>query len=105
MQNLKTASALAATQIIAKLVHLNGWRLFGDGPELAIEKEFNFDTHSAAAAFVGSVALLAAQHAHFPDIVFTQARCVVRWRTASVQGISQLDFDGAARIDAFSALL
>jgi 4a-hydroxytetrahydrobiopterin dehydratase len=96
--------ALAATQIIAKLVHVDGWRLYGDGPELAIEKSFTFDTHAEVVTFVSAVSFLAGQHSHYPEILLTQAQCVVRWRTRTVQGISQLDFDSAARTDALLAV-
>lgn len=92
--------ALAATQIIAKLAQLDGWKLYGDGPELAIEKTSHFDSHLQTMAFVNAVAFVAERLDHHPEIVVQYKVCSVRFRTHAIQGISIRDFECAARVDA-----
>jgi 4a-hydroxytetrahydrobiopterin dehydratase len=36
---------------------------------------------------------------HHPELVLSHRRCVVRWRTHDVQGLSRLDFDAATQTD------
>jgi 4a-hydroxytetrahydrobiopterin dehydratase len=95
--------ALTATQIIAKLAHLNGWKLSGgdaDGQVVAIEKTFTFANYFETIAFVNVVAFVAHTHDHHPDLSVYYNRCVVRFNTHDVKGISQTDFDCATQIDA-----
>jgi 4a-hydroxytetrahydrobiopterin dehydratase len=94
--------ALTATQIIAKLAHLEGWRLAGgdaDGQIVAIEKTFTFSNYFETIAFVNVVAFVAHTQDHHPDLSVHYNRCVVRFNTHDVKGISQTDFDCAAQID------
>jgi 4a-hydroxytetrahydrobiopterin dehydratase len=98
--------ALTATQIIAKLALLEGWRLSGGdegGTILAIEKSFTFDNYFETMAFVNAVAFVAHRLDHHPELTVTYKNCVVRLNTHDVQAISQLDFDAAAQIDALLA--
>jgi 4a-hydroxytetrahydrobiopterin dehydratase len=95
--------ALTATQIIAKLVHVQGWRLSGgdeEGPSLAIERKFTFANYFETIAFVNAVAFVVHQLDHHPELTVTYNSCVVRLNTHDVKAISQLDFDCAAQIDA-----
>ena len=95
--------ALTATQIIAKLVHLQDWRLNGGdegGPSLAIERTFRFADYFETIAFVNAVAFVVHQLDHHPELTVNYNSCVVRLNTHDVTGISQLDFDCAAQIDA-----
>ena len=99
--------ALTATQIIAKLAHLNGWKLSGgdadsdaDGQAVAIEKTFTFANYFETIAFVNVVAFVAHSQDHHPDLTVHYNRCVVRFNTHDVKGISQTDFDCATQIDA-----
>ncbi|MEY4911097.1 MAG: hypothetical protein RL761_760 [Pseudomonadota bacterium] len=96
-------SALTATQIIAKLVHVQGWRLSGGdegGPSLAIERKFTFANYFETIAFVNAVAFVVHQLDHHPELTVTYNSCVVRLNTHDVKAISQLDFDCATQIDA-----
>ena len=98
--------ALTATQIIAKLALLEGWRLSGgdeDGASLAIEKSFTFDNYFETMAFVNAVAFIAHVQDHHPDLSVHYNRCVVRFNTHDVGGISITDFDCAMQIDALVA--
>ena len=96
-------TALTATQIIAKLAHLEGWRLSGGdegGPALAIEKTYVFANYFETIAFVNALAFVAHAQDHHPDLSVHYNRCVVRFNTHDVGGISQTDMDGATQIDA-----
>lgn len=92
--------ALAATQIIAKLAQLDGWKLYGDGTEVAIEKTYRFDGYLRTMAFVNAVAFIAERQNHHPEIVVQYKACSVRFRTHVIQGISIRDFECAAQVDA-----
>ena len=96
-------TALTATQIIAKLAHLEGWRLSGGdegGPALAIEKTYTFANYFETIAFVNALAFVADAQDHHPDLSVHYNRCVVRFNTHDVGGISQTDMDCATQIDA-----
>jgi 4a-hydroxytetrahydrobiopterin dehydratase len=92
--------ALSATQVIAKLAHLEGWKLFGDGADVAIEKTFHFASYLQTMAFANAVAFVAESSKHHPELVIHFQRCSVRWNTHDVQGLSTADFACAARVDA-----
>ena len=92
--------ALAATQIIAKISQLEGWKLYGDGPEVAIERTFTFDGFLQTMAFVNAVAFIAERKNHHPELLVQYARCSVRFRTHDVLGLSITDFECAALVDA-----
>ena len=93
-------TALSATQVITALVQLQGWKLHGDGAEVAIEKTFHFTNFLQTMAFANAVAYLAEQQDHHPEMVLNYRHCSLRYRTHSVQGISQADFAAAAAVDA-----
>ena len=95
--------ALSATQIVAKLAHLNGWSLAGKGPQLAIVKTYEFANYFETIAFVNGLALIAHQQDHHPELKVSYNRCVVSLNTHDVQGISQSDFDCASQFDALLA--
>ena len=91
---------LTAPQIVAKLAHMQGWRLSGDGVDLAIEKTYAFKSYLQTMAFVNAVAFLAEQNDHHPEILMAYKTCRVRWRTHDVRGISHSDFECALKVDA-----
>jgi 4a-hydroxytetrahydrobiopterin dehydratase len=93
-------TALSATQVIAKLAQLEGWKLFGDGAELAIEKTFHFPGYLQTMAFANAVAYIAESSKHHPELLIQSQACSVRWNTRDVQGISATDFACAAKVDA-----
>ena len=95
--------ALSATQVIAQLAKLEGWKLFGNGPDVAIEKTFHFGNHLETMAFANAVAFVAQSHNHHPEMLIGYQHCSVRWSTHAVQGISIADFQCAARVDALLA--
>ena len=100
----QTRRALTATEIVAKLVDLPGWQLSGDGADVAIEKTFRFANYYETMAFVNGVALVAHTQDHHPDLSVHYNRCVVRFNTHDVGGLSATDFDCARRIEALLQL-
>jgi 4a-hydroxytetrahydrobiopterin dehydratase len=95
--------ALGATEIVASLARLEGWKLAGDGANVAIEKTFTFANYFETIAFVNALALIAHRQDHHPDLSVHYSRCVVRFNTHDVAGISATDFECAARVDALLA--
>jgi len=95
--------AMSATEIVASLARLEGWKLAGDGANVAIEKTFTFANYFETIAFVNALALVAHKQDHHPDLSVHYNRCVVRFNTHDVGGISATDFDCAAQADALLA--
>jgi 4a-hydroxytetrahydrobiopterin dehydratase len=95
--------AMSATEIVASLARLEGWKLAGDGANVAIEKTFTFENYFETIAFVNALALVAHKQDHHPDLSVHYNRCVVRFNTHDVGGISATDFDCAAHADALLA--
>lgn len=95
--------ALGGVEIVSRLAALDGWTLSGDGEQAAIEKTYRFANYHETMAFVNAVAYVAHRANHHPDLSVHFNRCVVRYNTHDVKGISQLDFDNAARVDALVA--
>ena len=95
--------AMGPTQIIARLAALPGWKLHGDGADVAIEKTFRFKDFLHTMAFVNALAYLAEQHNHHPEVLLRYNSCSVRFNTHEVQGISVSDFACAEQVDALAA--
>lgn len=95
--------SLSATEIVASLARMEGWRLSGNGSAVAIEKTYRFTDFHQTMAFVNAVAFLAHTQNHHPDLSVHYDHCTVAWHTHDVGGISRTDLDCAARIDALLA--
>jgi 4a-hydroxytetrahydrobiopterin dehydratase len=98
-----TRRALTPTEIVKRLADLPGWKLSGDGAEVAIERTYTFANYYETIAFVNALAFVAHTLDHHPDLSVHYNRCVVRFSTHSLQGISDTDFECAARADALLA--
>lgn len=92
--------ACTATQIVTLLSKLEGWKLTGAAAAVAIEKTFHFKNYFETMAFVNAVALVAHQQDHHPDLLVFYNRCVVRFNTHDVDGLSSADFVCATLVDA-----
>jgi 4a-hydroxytetrahydrobiopterin dehydratase len=92
--------AISATEIVANLAKLDNWMLCGDGPDIAVEKTYSFASYAQTMVFVNAVAWLAQARQHHPDLLVQYQRCRVQWHTHDVAGLSRLDFDCAAAVDA-----
>ncbi|WP_077000612.1 4a-hydroxytetrahydrobiopterin dehydratase [Variovorax sp. KK3] len=99
----QTRRAQSATEIVSQLARLDGWKLTGDGTDVAIEKTYTFANYFETIAFVNALALIAHRQDHHPDLSVHYNRCVVRFNTHDVGGISVTDFDCAAQADALLA--
>lgn len=84
------------TEIQAQLAELPGWTLRQD----ALERAFTFRDFYETVAFVNALAWAVRREDHHPELVVGYNRCLVRWNTHSVGGISVNDFICAARTDA-----
>lgn len=93
--------ALGPTDIVTQLTQLNGeqpdgWKLI-DG---SIEKTYRFANFHETIGFVNALAWIANREDHHPDLTVSYNRCVVRFNTHDVNGISVSDFFCAAAVDA-----
>ena len=95
--------ALTATEIVTRLAAAPGWKLSGDGADVAIEKTFAFANYYETVSFVNAVAFIANAQDHHPDLSVHYSRCVVRFNTHDVKGISETDFECAAQVDTLLA--
>jgi 4a-hydroxytetrahydrobiopterin dehydratase len=95
--------ALTPTEIVKRLADLPGWKLSGDGADVAIEKSYHFANYDETIGFVNALAFVANRLDHHPDLSVHYDTCVVRFSTHSLQGISDTDFECAARADALLA--
>jgi 4a-hydroxytetrahydrobiopterin dehydratase len=94
---------LSATQVIAALANLEGWKLHGDGADVAIEKTFAFKNYLRTIAFVNAIAFIAEQQDHHPELLVQYGSCSVRFNSHDVQGITQTDFACATLVDALQS--
>ncbi|MCX7556574.1 4a-hydroxytetrahydrobiopterin dehydratase [Xanthomonadaceae bacterium JHOS43] len=88
----RIASDTAAT----RLASLPGWALVEDG--VAILRTFRFSDYYRTLAFVNAIAFIAHREDHHPDLSVHYDRCVVRYSTHDVGGLSDNDFICAAKV-------
>ena len=81
------------------LAQVSGWHL----KDAAIEKTYAFKNYFETIAFVNALAWICNTEDHHPDLRVSYSRCVVRFNTHSVGGISINDFICAAKADALVA--
>lgn len=74
------------------------WQISDDDRE--IRREFKFKNFYHTIAFVNALAWIANQEDHHPDLEVGYNRCLVRFSTHSIKGLSRNDFICAAKIDA-----
>lgn len=86
---------LSADAIRARLAGLSGWDLIEDGA--AIARTFRFADYYRTLAFVNALAFIAHREDHHPDLSVHYDRCVVRYSTHDVGGLSDNDFICAAK--------
>lgn len=82
------------------LPEIPGWELVEDGH--ALSKTFKFDDYYRTIAFVNALAFVANREDHHPDLSVHYDRCVVRYSTHDVGGLSENDFICAAKADALT---
>lgn len=88
---------LGEAEIANQLARVNGWQRSGQ----TITKEFVFAGFTEATQFIAKLAPVANAMDHHPDLqLYRYKRVNVSLMTHSAGGLTQNDFDLAARIDA-----
>jgi len=77
---------------------LKGWSLNEMGTE--ISRLYKFKDFYETMAFVNAIAWIAHQENHHPDLEVSYHRCVVRYSTHAINGLSENDFICATKVDA-----
>lgn len=95
-------SPLPREQIERLMAELVGWEVSGDGKSVA--REVKLDDYYQVIAFVNAVAWMAHRENHHPDLEVSYQRCIVRYTTHAIGGLSENDFICAAKVDALLAL-
>jgi 4a-hydroxytetrahydrobiopterin dehydratase len=80
------------------LGQLPGWALAENGH--ALTRTFAFKDYYRTLSFVNALAHIANAEDHHPDLSVHYDRCVVRFSTHDVGGLSENDFICAAKADA-----
>ena len=89
---------LDAAQADALLRRLDeAWQLDAAGD--SILRSFEFPNFSRTMAFVNAVAWIATVEGHHPVMTVHYGRCIVRYTTNAIGGLSDNDFICAAKVD------
>lgn len=91
-------AVLDDAQIEEKLAGLSGWRRSGE----AIEKEFKREDFVGSVRFVDSLVKPAEAMNHHPDLAISWDTVTVTLSTHSEGGLTESDFELAAKIDALA---
>ena len=89
---------LSEARVRELLPQVPGWEVIEDGH--AIAKTFSFGNYYETMAFVNALAYMAHREDHHPDLGVHYNRCVVRYSTHDVGGLSENDFICAAKAEA-----
>lgn len=80
----------------ARMAHLHpDWRLEGH----TLTRRFGFKGFQKAVMHANAAAFLGEREGHHPDIAFGWGYCSVTFTTHDVGGLSENDFDCAAKLD------
>ena len=82
------------------LPQVPGWELVENGH--ALSRTFTFDDYYRTMSFVNALAHVANAENHHPDLSVHYDRCIVRFSTHDVGGLSEKDFICAAKADALA---
>lgn len=96
-QNMVGQSAMSAMDANAQIQALPGWQVASDG--LSIGKTFTFPDFHRTMAFINAMAWIANVEDHHPDFEAGYNRCVIRFNTHDVGGVSINDFVCAAKVE------
>lgn len=90
---------LSEAQITERLAALDGWKAEGIA---AISKDYAFKDHIAALGFVVKVAAAAEVLDHHPTVEWTYNRVRMVLNTHDAGGVTERDFQLAAKIDSLA---
>ena len=68
-----------------------------------IRRLFEFSNFHETMAFVNALAWIAHREDHHPDLEVGYRRCLVRYRTHAIGGLSENDFICAAKVERLTA--
>ena len=91
---------LTQARVRELLPDVPGWELVEDGH--ALSKTFKFKDYYRTMSFVNALAFIANREDHHPDLSVHYDRCVVRFSTHDVGGLSENDFICAAKAEALA---
>ncbi len=91
-------AALTSEAAQALLGQLRDWTL--DAETGVIQRTWRFKNFHETMAFVNAIAWVAHREDHHPDLEVSYNRCLVKFHTHSVHGLTDNDFICAAHIDA-----
>ena len=86
---------LSDDEIQRRLDDVPGWRREGD----SLVREFTFDDFQASVDFVNRITPAAEEMSHHPDVAISWNKVNLKLSTHSEGGITENDFELAARID------
>jgi 4a-hydroxytetrahydrobiopterin dehydratase len=92
---------LGPERIATGLSVLPGWELVEDG--VALRKTYRFNDYYRTLAFVNALGYVAHTQDHHPDLGVHYDRCVVRFSTHDVGGVSENDLICAAKTERLAA--
>lgn len=95
---MATPAKLSDAQIQERLATLKGWQRVGE----KLSKQYRFADFVVAFSFMTRVALVAERMNHHPDWSNVYNRVTVELCTHDAGGITERDFQLAARIDALA---
>jgi 4a-hydroxytetrahydrobiopterin dehydratase len=84
-----------ASKMLDQIPH---WSLSDDGKELS--RTYRFKNYYQTISFVNALAWIAHQEDHHPDLEVGYNRCLVRYSTHAIGGLSDNDFICAAKVNA-----
>ena len=93
---------LTEDEISTHLNACNGLQV--DEANQVISREFKFKDFHQTMAFVNAIAEIANQENHHPDLEVGYNRCLVRYTTHAIGGLSENDFICAAKVDALGTM-
>ena len=96
-----TEHRLSEARVRELMPQIPGWEVVEDGH--AIARTFRFGNYYEAMAFVNALAFMAHREDHHPDLGVHYDRCVVRYSTHDVGGLSENDFICAAKAQSLAA--
>jgi len=91
-------AALTDDDVKTKLAGLAGWEQKGS----AIERQFQFDDFTGSVDFVNRITPFANAMNHHPDLAISWNKVTVTLSTHSEGGLTENDFELAARIDSLA---
>ena len=98
---LEGSEPMNEPEIRAHLNEVKGWQ-HANG---AIEKTFAFKDFHETMAFLNAMAWICHVEDHHPEVSLSYDRCIVRFNTHSVGGVSINDFICAAKVNALVAFV